>query len=63
MTNANKKLIRELIWVEAIIAMFIVTLIFGMIGSNRMFTMFIITSFAIYGFSFSVCEEKDEGRQ
>ena len=57
MTNANKKLIRELIWVEAIIAMFIVTLIFGMIGSNHMFTMF------IYGFSFSVCEEKDEGRQ
>lgn len=48
MTNANKKLIRELIWVEAIIAMFIVTLIFGMIGSNHMFTMFIITSVDLY---------------
>lgn len=63
MTNANKKLIRELIWIEAIIAMFVATMIFGMIGSNHMFTMFFITSFAIFGFCFSVCEEKDEGQQ
>lgn len=63
MTNENKKLIWELIWVEAIIAMFIATMVFGMIGSNHMFTMFFITSFAIFGFSFSVCEEKDEGQQ
>ncbi len=63
MTNRNKELIKTLVWAEVIIAMFIATLIFGMIGSNHIFITFFITSFAIFGFSFSVCEEKDEGQQ
>lgn len=60
MTNRGK--IRVLAWVAAIIAMFIVTLMFAMAGSNHMFTAFFITSFMMFGFGFSVCEEEDEGQ-
>ena len=64
MTNTNRELIKALVWAEVIIAMFIATLILAMMDSFHVFTMFFITSFAIFGFSFTVCdEEKGEGQQ
>ena len=58
----NKELIKTLVWMEIIIAMFIVTLILAIIDSFHVFTMFFVLTFVVAGFSFSVCEKEDEGQ-
>ena len=58
MNKKNEKIIKELVWLEAVIMTYIVTFVLVMLGSAYAGVMFLV-----FGFCFSVCEEKDEGQQ
>ena len=63
MNKKNEKIIKELVWLEAVIMTYIVTFVLLMLGSAYAGVMFFMVAFLVFGFCFSVCEEKDEGQQ
>lgn len=63
MNKKNEKIIKELVWLEAVIMTYIVTFVLVMLGSAYAGVMFFMVAFLVFGFCFSVYEEKDEGQQ
>ena len=60
MNKKNEKIIKELVWLEAVIMTYIVTFVLVMLGSAYAGVMFFMVAFFVFGFCFSVFEEKDE---
>ena len=54
MNKKNEKIIKELVWLEAVIMTYIVTFVLVMLGSAYVGVMFFMVAFLVFDFSFSV---------
>lgn len=54
MNKKNEKIIKELVWLEAVIMTYIVTFVLVMLGSAYAGVMFFMVAFLVFGFCFSV---------
>ena len=53
MNKKNEKIIKELVWLEAVIMTYIVTFVLVMLGSAYAGVMFFMVAFLVFGFCFS----------